>query len=84
MMHQAPGYVVVLLHQGKPVREFAEGSQKVCRIPFDSEYTIRIKNKTWRRALVSISIDGTDVLSGGKRLILSRTKPWTLNASWMI
>jgi hypothetical protein len=64
-------FVVSVIHNNKPVREFNEGGQRVCRIPFNSEYKLRIKSKTWKKALVSISIDGTDVLTGGKQLILS-------------
>ena len=64
-------FVVSVIHNNKPVREFNEGGQRVCRIPFNSEYKLRIKSKTWKKALVSVSIDGTDVLTGGKQLILA-------------
>jgi len=64
-------FVVSVIHNGKPIREFNEAGRRVCRIPFDSEYKIRVKSKTWKKALVSVSIDGTDVLTGGKQVILN-------------
>lgn len=64
-------FVVSVIHNGKPVREFNESGNRTCRIPFNSEYKLRVKSKTWKKALVSISIDGTDVLTGGKQVILN-------------
>lgn len=63
-------FVVSIIHNDKPLREFSENGKRVCRIPFGSEYKIRIKNKSDRRALAALSIDGTDVLTGGKRVVL--------------
>ena len=64
-------FVVLVTHNNRAIREFNEGGQRVCRIPFNSEYKLRIKSKTWRKALVSVTIDGMDVLTGGKQLILN-------------
>ena len=64
-------FVVSIVHNNKPLREFNECGTRVCRVPFNSEYKIRLKSKTWKRALAVITIDGTDVLSGGKAVLLS-------------
>jgi hypothetical protein len=71
MMAFQKDFVVSVILNGKPVREFNESGLRTCRIPFNSEYRLRIKSKTWKRALVSITIDGTDVLTGGKQIVLS-------------
>jgi hypothetical protein len=70
MMAFSNNYVCSILVDNKPLREFNESGNRTCRIPFGSEYKIRIKSKTYRRALVAITVDGTDVLTGGKRVIL--------------
>jgi hypothetical protein len=58
--------VAVLKTNGKILRE--DGS--TVYVPFGSEYSILVKNLRAVKALVSISIDGEDVLSG-KKLIVS-------------
>lgn len=63
MAYQA-GFVVAILHNGKPLREVNSFSERVVRLPFGSEYALRIQNKTHKRAYVSVKIDGTEVLSG--------------------
>ena len=40
------------------------------RVPFGSEYTIRIKNKGHIRALADITIDGTDVQQAGTKVVV--------------
>jgi hypothetical protein len=70
MMAFQRNYVVSILRDGKPVREFNESGLRTCRIPFNSEYQVRIKNKTYRRAMVVVTIDGTDVLTGSRKFIL--------------
>ena len=69
MMAYQSGFVVSVLQNNKPIREFNNCGERVARIPFDSEYKLRLKNKTKVRALVEIDIDGTDILDGS-RLIL--------------
>jgi hypothetical protein len=66
MMAFSNDFVCTILFNGKPLREFNEGGKRVCRIPFGTEYSIKLKNKSLRRALVSISIDGTDVFTGAR------------------
>lgn len=53
------GHVACVIVNGQVKREQNEGSERTVRIPFDSEYAIRIKNKTNYRSLVKVMIDGT-------------------------
>lgn len=62
------GFAASLIINGKPQRELNESGDRTVRIPFGSEYAIRVKNKSNVRAYVSIDIDGTDVM-GGKLLM---------------
>lgn len=54
------GMVVVVKSNGKILRE----DKDLCFLPFNSEYSILLKNLETRKALVKISIDGQDVLDG--------------------
>lgn len=63
-MAYADGFVVTILHNGKTLRETNSIGERVVRLPFGSEYALRIQNKTKKRAYVSVAIDGTGVLSG--------------------
>lgn len=59
--------IAVIKNRGKVLREF-QGN--VVRLPFGSDYSIYIKNKdTVRKALVSIKVDGQDVLDGNKLIV---------------
>lgn len=58
-------FIAVVKCGGKILREF----DGVVKLPFGSEYTILLKNKEGRRAVVNIEIDGKDVLSG-RQLVL--------------
>lgn len=64
-----PGFVVAIIHNGKIIREQNSDNERTVRIPFGSEYQIRIWNKTRARAFARVMIDGTEVVSG--KLILS-------------
>jgi len=70
MMSYQNGYVVSVLIDGKPIKESREKDRRICRIPFGSEYKIRLKNNHPVRAMVTISIDGVDVVMHGDKLIL--------------
>lgn len=59
MMAYDSGHVVSVLINGQVKREQNEASERTVRIPFDSEYALRIKNKTNLRSLVKVLIDGT-------------------------
>ena len=63
---EKPGYVALITNSsGKPFRELNEEGRRTVRIPFGSEYQIRLKNKTQRRATASVLIDGTVVTGLG-------------------
>ena len=57
--------VVAVKSNGKILREFKD----IVYIPFNSEYSILLKNLNNRRVEVSISIDGEDVLNNRKLII---------------
>jgi hypothetical protein len=59
------GYITAVKVNGRVLRE----SHGNVYLPFDTEYSLLLKNKNSNRAIVSIFIDGTDVL-GGEELIL--------------
>lgn len=69
MMAYQNNFVVSIIVNSKPVREYNEEGTRVCHIPFDSEFTIRLKNKSRKRAQVKVRIDGTDVTSAGKIIL---------------
>jgi len=64
-------FIVSVLVNDKPLREYNSDGNRTCKIPFGSEYKLRLKNKSDARAMASISIDGTDVLTG-KKIILGK------------
>ena len=55
-------FVACVLLNGTPQRELANG---VVPIPFNSEYSLRFRNKHNRRACVKFTIDGESVCGGG-------------------
>ena len=59
-------FVVVIKVAGKVLRENKKGA---VQIPFGSEYEITLQNKDSRRAVVSVEIDGSDVLKGHQLVI---------------
>lgn len=59
-----PGYVVSIVHNDKIIREQNVNNERTVRLPFGAEYSIRIKNKTDKRVLAQILIDGTAVAQG--------------------
>lgn len=58
-------FVVAIKNNGKILRE----NDNQIFIPFNSEYSIYMKNLNSRKAIVSISIDGQDILNGKKVII---------------
>jgi hypothetical protein len=54
-------FVTVIKSRGKVLREDSKG---VVRIPFGSEYTILLKNKDSRKAVVNVEIDDESVAGG--------------------
>ena len=59
-------FVVVVRCDGKILREH---DSDVVYLPFGSEYSILLKNKDSRRALVDIEVDGENVLNGHKLIV---------------
>jgi len=53
-------FIAVIKHNGKILRE---NGDHVC-LPFESEYSIMLKNLESRKAVVNISVDGENVLDG--------------------
>ena len=62
-------FVVAIKHNNKILRE-REGA---VYLPFGEEYSILMKNLNSKKALVSVSIDGKDVLDGRKLIINSNS-----------
>ena len=59
------GLAVAIKRYGKVLREEGENIY----LPFGSEYTILLKNKEYRKALVEIEVDGENVLGGSKFIL---------------
>lgn len=55
-------FVVCVLFNGEPQPELANG---VVKLPFNSEYELRFRNKNDRKAVVKIFIDGENVSGNG-------------------
>lgn len=64
------GLVCVVKSNGKILRE----DKDVCFLPFNSEYSLLIKNLETRNVLAKISIDGQDVLDGNSLIIHPNTE----------
>jgi hypothetical protein len=62
MMAFSNRFVMVVMHDGHPLKERADGT---VHIPFGAEYSLRFKNKHNRRALVKFFIDGENVSGNG-------------------
>jgi len=62
-------FVAVIICDGEIVREVRKNGQDVVPLPFGKDYSIRLKNLHSRRAAVTITIDGKDVVDG-KKIIL--------------
>ncbi|MNC08168.1 hypothetical protein D3C81_610090 [compost metagenome] len=65
MMYKDKFVVVVKSQEGKILRE----SGDVVHIPFGDEYSLQFKNLNSRRAVISVEIDGQDVLDGHQLII---------------
>jgi hypothetical protein len=59
-------FVVTIKCDGKILRDDKSGS---VYLPFGAEYSIFLKNKDSRRALVDIEVDGQNVLNGNKFIL---------------
>jgi len=63
-------FVASIIHNNKPLREFNDKGQRTCKLPFNSEYKIRLQNKNHYRAKVHIEIDGMDAITLDRKIIL--------------
>ena len=57
-------FVACIMVDDEVVREIRQDNADHVYLPFGTDYQIRLKNLDHRRAVVSISIDGDDVLDG--------------------
>jgi len=62
-------FVSAIKVNGKTMREFEKDGSKDIYLPFGSDYSLYLKNLDSRRAVVSIEIDGEDVLDGSQVVI---------------
>lgn len=63
-------FVATIKANGKVLNENRTTEGAIYLLPFQSEYSILLKNLNSKRALVNISIDGEDVLNGNSIVIL--------------
>ncbi len=62
------GFVLAILKDGKPLKEI----DGVVRVPFDSEYQIRLRNKNWLNCKAKVYVDGSLVSNLGDFVINSQ------------
>jgi hypothetical protein len=62
-------FVAAVKVEGKVLREQNENDGSVVYLPFKSEYSLLLKNLNSRKAVVKVSIDGTDVLYGNSLIV---------------
>ena len=63
-------FVAVVVCNGRILRETRSEDGDVVALPFSSDYSLRFKNLDARKAVVSVQIDGGDVL-GNNRIIVN-------------
>lgn len=56
------GFVICLLKEGRPCQESRQG---IVRLPFGTEYAVRLRNKNKRPAVATVWIDGENVSGSG-------------------
>ena len=64
-------FIAVVKCNGKIMREV---DKDIIQLPFGSEYSLLFKNLKSQRAIISISIDGKDVMDGNKLVIDANSK----------
>lgn len=62
-------FVLSVIHDGHPVREFGTAGIKRIALPFDSEYKVRLKNKNSRSCTAKVLIDGKEVSKLGDFIV---------------
>jgi hypothetical protein len=58
-------FVVVVKAKGKILREQGD----IVYVPFGTEYTIMLKNLNTKRAVATVTVDGSNVTSGYKLIV---------------
>ena len=66
-------FVACIMVDDEVVREIRKDNSDLVYLPFGTDYQIRLKNLDHRRAVVSISIDGDDVLDGSQLVVESNS-----------
>lgn len=61
-------YDINILVNGSRCKQYNHNGKVFIEAKQDSEYTIEIKNNTWRRILAVCSVDGLDILNGKKAI----------------
>jgi len=62
-------FILSIIHDGYPVREFGERENKRVALPFNSEYKIRLKNKNNKGCTAKVFIDDKQVSKLGDLII---------------
>lgn len=62
-------FVLSVLRNGSPLREFGPQHDRKVSMPFDSEYMIRLRNKNDKACSARVFIDGTDISNFGDFII---------------
>ena len=65
--------VAVVVCDGGIAREIREDGSDVVRLPFNSDYSLRFKNLHSEIAVVSVEIDGQDVLDGSRLVVAANS-----------
>lgn len=68
-MMYTSNFVAAVQIDGKTMREFGNQGSSDIFLPFGSDYSLYLKNLNTERAVVSISIDGEDVLDGSQIVV---------------
>lgn len=67
------GFVASIIVDGRPLREFNENGKRTARMPFGTEYKLKLKNTKFSRAIAKVYIDdtkmGDDLVLGPKETI---------------
>ena len=62
-------FVLSIIHDGHPVKESGNGSNRQVAVPFGSEYILRLKNKNDRDCTAKVTIDGSPISNFGDVII---------------
>ena len=57
-------FAMAVKRDGDTLREVGRDGDTVVYMPFESEYSVFIKNNNYKRCICTVSIDGTEVASG--------------------